>query len=368
MRSRRTLPTRSGVAIGVSVAIIAIVFVIAFSYFTLMRGVGTGLEAADGHIRALAIAESGTHMLIARVFGDTWEARWFKDQPFIQDTPIAFGGGSFIYVIQNTPGVPLSFDLWVRSDYHGKRRLLFYRIAYEDSVFHGLVTPTVDFTSTLAEGTGSVPLSGASLDPLTRQVNSWIEQRKLTSGELGEARQRMNIKVDPLAILRDLGAAMPGAQIQAVASAPPGVSTVVQPPQSSPVPAGGQSTVSNVDRNRIFDWLNKRGYESEYLAALKSRANSEFSKIDRATREMKFLEAETILRNLMAYLYGRTGLVNTQVKLENVRYMDAVQAMEAKAAAEAWVPDQVSAARLELDRDHRARLQQIYQTNWTPSS
>ncbi len=209
-------------------------------------------------------------------------------------------------------------------------------------------------------------MSGSNLDPLTRQVNGWIEQRKTTSGELGEARQRMMIKVDPLAILRDHGAAMPGAQIQAVASASPGVSAVVLPPPLSPIPAGGQSTVKNVDRNRIFDWLAKRGYESEYLAALYSRATNEFSKIDQATKAMKFLEAETILQNLMNYLYARTGRINTLVKLENLRYQEAMQALEAQ-AAESWTPEQLAAGRLELDRDHRTRLQQAYQTNWNPS-
>ncbi len=356
---------RAGVALGVAVAILAIMFIMAFSYFTLMRGVGAGLEGSDAHIRALAIAESGVHALTARVFSKPWDARWFKTGPDIQDKPISYGGGSYISVVQDTPGVPYSFDLWVRSTYRGTRRLLFYRISYEDSVFHGLVNPAVDFTATLAEGTGSTSLNGGDIDPLTQKVNQMIGRRVQTSGNLGEARQRLAIKIDPLAILRDIGATIPQAGVPAVSSAPAGVSTAVSPPSLVPVPAGGQSAVKNVDRDRIFNWLDKRGYDSDYLAALKSRANTEFGRIEQATKALKFLEAEIILRRLMQYLYGRTGVVNTEVNLEVARYREALQALEARAAAEGWTADQLAAAKRDLELDHRARRQQIYQNAWS---
>ncbi|HNV68213.1 MAG TPA: hypothetical protein PKO06_00845 [Candidatus Ozemobacteraceae bacterium] len=366
MRCVSRIPAeRLGIALGVAVAILAIMFILAFSYFTLMRGVGSGLEGADAHVRALAIAEAGTQAITARVFSGSWEGRWFRNGPDIQDKPISYGGGSYISVIQDTPGVPLSFDLWVRSTYRGTRRLLFYRISYEDSVFHGLVNPAIDFTATFAEGTGSASLTGGDLDPLTQKVNDLIGQRRQTSGNLGEARQRLAVKIDPLAILREVGAAAPKNGVLAVASAPVGISTVVPPPPVVPPPVGGQSTVKNVDRERIFNWLEKRGYDSDYLAALKGRANAQFAKIEQATRALKFLEAEIILRNLMQYLYGRTGAVNTQVNLEVARYRDAVQALETKAAAEGWTVEQLAAAKRELELEHRARRQQIYQTAWS---
>ena len=95
---------RRGIALGIVVAVILVLFTIAFGILKLMRGAGHQMLYADAHIRALSIAESGVQLLVARMLAKPWDERWFKGAPDARGDPIQFEGGSYVYLIQDSPG------------------------------------------------------------------------------------------------------------------------------------------------------------------------------------------------------------------------------------------------------------------------
>ena len=63
--------SRRGIALGLVVTIITLLFLTAFVFLYLMRASGTQMKYADAHLRALTIAESAAQGLIARLLSLT---------------------------------------------------------------------------------------------------------------------------------------------------------------------------------------------------------------------------------------------------------------------------------------------------------
>ncbi|MBF0502058.1 MAG: hypothetical protein HQM09_18100 [Candidatus Riflebacteria bacterium] len=163
---------KRGIATVVAIAIITVLFLIIFGISFLRRGVGKQMEYTDAHVRALAIAESGYQMLLARMMSKPWELRWFIKTGDSQAN-VTFERGNYSYFIEDTPGQTYSADIWVRGEYNNTKRFLFYRAHYEDQTLRGFKNFTQDYTVSMDESATS-----GKVNPFTEYVNKLVEKRK----------------------------------------------------------------------------------------------------------------------------------------------------------------------------------------------
>jgi hypothetical protein len=360
------ITTRRGIALGLAVAALTVMFIVFFGILRLMRGVGTQIEYADSHIRALTIAESGVNYLTARLLTAPWEDRWFATQPDFRSRPISYGGGSFIYAIQDTPNRPRSADIWVRADFRGRRRLIFYRLAYEDLLFKGLIRPNPEFTVSVDEGKAAAGLNGSVVDQLGREVDRLIATRHNTRTAYVDAWDSLAVEVDPLAILRRLQADIPEEEILRASRTPTGEPAImIAPPKFSP-PTGSQSNIPNVDRNKIQNWISAQNFDDDFASMLRSRAGSMFSSVDRQVAAQQFLEAESTLKNFLVYLYTISGRINTSILQAREDFRRRQRELEEAAVTGDWPPEALEQKKAELEREYRARLDQIYADSRPP--
>jgi hypothetical protein len=327
--------------------IVMIMFVSVFALSKLMRGVSSQLEYSDAHLRALTIAESAYQMLVAQMMSKNWEERWFADKPQGQ-AGTDFEGGTYDYFIQNTPGVEKSADIWIRAEYKNTRRVLFYRIKYQDRIFKGLTTPQTDFTSTV-DDQKYVPLIAPAVDPMTAQINELINIRKQNRVKSTQIWEVMSQKVDPYAILTSLGASVPGGELPITSvPVPGGGSTAVSPPPKNPAPAGGSSNVPNVeDPKKLLEWIEAHfGYYAQNK--FKNQAKKVFQEVEDLVKAHKYIQAEQKYKDFLQSLYGIENELNDALAQEKIRFDAAVAA----AGGDATLIAQITA-------DHAARVQAI---------
>ncbi|MBF0407347.1 MAG: hypothetical protein HQM10_08335 [Candidatus Riflebacteria bacterium] len=220
--------SRSGIAFPVVIAIIVVLFTSIFTIHQLSRGVSSQLEYSDAHVRALAIAESGYQMLLARIMSSPWEQRWFKENADSQ-TNFVFEKGYFSYYIENTPSEAFSADIWVNGQYKNVKRLLFYRVRYDDLLFKGFSTITPGYTASFEDN------SSSGVNPMSDQISKLIEKRKKN---LLFARQPWEEKFSE--VLSSLDALQ-----------------IVPPPTHLPVKTQGNlKALDGSSRKRIYEILN----------------------------------------------------------------------------------------------------------------
>lgn len=349
---------------GLVVVIITVLFVAVFAILNLMRGAGAQVSYSDAHVRSLTIAESGVNLLVSRLMDATWEDRWFRDRPDFHGSPVACEGGSFIYAIQDTPGASFTVDIWVRGEYRATRRLLFYRVKYEDLLFKGLTSPGFAFTADLPETTAAGSLAAPAVDSLTAKMNDLVDRKAQTRGAAADRWEEIADQVNPAAILTTLGADVPTAGIPAKSQAPAGVSTAVAPRPKEPVPAGGRSNLPNYDKGRLWDWIGKQGFDSEYAAYLHGVAIRNFGEIDAKSALEKYSLAEKQFKAFLRYLFRhalRVQALRTQARL---RYEAACDGLDAQAAS--LTPEEYQARKAALQSAYRQELASIVNANPAP--
>ncbi len=355
---------RSGIAMGLVVVIITLLFLSVFTILHLMRGTGSQLTYADAHVRSLVIAESGVNLLLARLMSQPWEDRWFRDGPDYHGTPIPCEGGSFIYAIQDTPGATCTVDLWVKGEYRSTRRLLFYRVRYEDLLFKGLTSPAFQFAADLEGERAPSTLAPPVIDDLTGKMNELLDRKLQTRGQIADRWEGLADKVNPATILTALGANVPTEGIPAKSVAPPGVSTLVSPRPREPVPSGGSSNLANYDKNRLWDWIGKQGFDDEYAAYLRAAAVRNFMAIDVQSRLQRYAEAERIFKAFLKFLMRHALRVQGLRTTARMKYQAALDDLEAQAGS--LTPEEYAARKAALYQDYRNELEGITNANPAP--
>ena len=344
---------RRGVAIGLVVIIITLLFVAAFTILRLMQGAGQQMSYADSHLRALTIAESAIHGLTARMMAKPWEDRWFKDGPDFHGTPIDFCGGSYVYIIHDSPGTPKSADIWVRASYRKLRRIIFYRVHYQDLLFHGLIRPDPTLTTSV-DDTSHTGLKPTSLPGLTEQVTAIMKRKSETSGLAAEKWQELAATVNPAQMLQTLGARVPEGEIALESVTRDGRSAKVYPRPVKPIAAKSEGRVRNYDKWSLFFWIGRQGYDADFAASLRSKAIREFSQVDRSVAREKYLEAEQTLKKLLMSIYTNSAKVNFELKQAKTRYQSELAAIDPSLP-----PEQQSARRRQISQSYQAERRRI---------
>lgn len=347
-----------GIALPLVVVIITVLFISVFAILRLMRGAGAQASYSDAHVRALAIAESGIQLLIARFMAQPWEDRWFRLSPDYHGSPVSWEGGTFIYAIQDTPAATMSADIWVKSEYRNTRRLLFYRVKYQDLLFKGLTNPAFSFTASI-EDESQTPLIPATVDGFTAQMNQLIDQKEKTRGSLADKWDEISDKVSPQAILNTLNARVPPGDIPTKSTSPEGASTDVIPPPKLPVSAGGTGTLENYNRNEILDWIRNQGYEDELVAHLMGVCVQAFTAVDSLIRQEKYTDAERRLKALLKYLHRTSRRVNALYTQAKMRYRAALDALDQEAQQTSMPQADYQARKAALQSAFKADLQGI---------
>lgn len=358
MRSR-------GIALGIVVAVILVLFTIAFGILKLMRGAGHQMLYADAHIRALSIAESGVQLLVARMLAKPWDERWFKGAPDARGDPIQFEGGSYVYIIQDSPGISCSADIWVRGEYRSTKRLLFYRVKYEDMLFKGMTNADRRITTSFDDDTSGA-LQAPEVDSMTREVNDLIRKREDSRGTAREEWERIAVEVDPIRILNGFGAQLPVQDVPARVPSKSGVPTIVVPRPLISIPAPLQPNVPNYDRYKIFECIERQRLDSELKARLHSYADSQMRLIDQQVTQQQFLTATQTLKRLLIYLYTRSGIVNTAILRAKANYQAALEALDAQARQEGWTQQQLDEKKEQARLLYQAQLVRIFQEERLP--
>ena len=354
-------PRTRGFALGLVVIIITVMFIAVFAILQMMRGVGSQASYSDAHVRALAIAESGVQALVARLMAKPWDDRWIKSSPDYHGSPVAWDGGTFVYAIQDTPNASLSVDIWVKSEYKTTKRLLFYRVKYQDLLFKGLTNPSFNFTASIEQENQAPALKPAAVDALTDQMNQLIDQREKTRGAVAEKWEDIADKVNPSLILANLGANTTGGEIPSKSASKDGTSTDVVPRPKVPLSAGGQGILENYDKNQILDWINKQGYDSELAVYLISVTGQNFMKIDTTISKEKYTDAGKMLKALLKFLHRTSRRANAQYSQAKMRYQAALDALNQEAQQTGMAPAEYSARKAALCDAYRAELQAINQ-------
>jgi hypothetical protein len=166
---------RRGMALGFVIIILLVLTIGGMALSYLSRGVQSQLVYADAAMRAQYIAEAGCHKLIARTMAKSWDDRWFKGGP---DTGygLAYGGGTWDYFIQDTPGQARHADIWTRGVFKDVKRACFFRFEYRPSLLSGLNNLTLANALPLDED--DFPSNSSSLNAMTLQVEQLIDKRQ----------------------------------------------------------------------------------------------------------------------------------------------------------------------------------------------
>ena len=344
---------RRGIAMGLVAIIITLLFVCAFAALRLMQGAGHQMSYADSHLRALTIAESAIHTLTARMMSKPWEDRWFKDEPDFHGNPIEFCGGNYVYIIHDSPGIKESADIWVRAGYRKLRRIIFYRVKYEDMLFRGLVHPNLDFTTTV-EDKANLGLKPISLPGLTDKVNSLLAKKKKTSGLAAEKWHELSDNIQPAAILKQLGAEVPEDLILNQSLSKDDRNTKIHSRPTVPVSAKGETTLHNYDKWALFIWISLQGYGAEHAASIRSFAIREFKKVDTSVKRHKYLEAEQTLKNLLVKIYTDSAKVNFELQQAQKKYQQDLAAINPSLP-----PEEQRAERSRISSAYQAERREI---------
>jgi len=86
------------------------------------------LDRTDAYLRSIYIAEAGFARVLARLEARPFQDRWFKDSPYVE-SDVPYSGGSYSYLIADTPDGDQEFDLWIRGEYDGSQAILFWRVS-----------------------------------------------------------------------------------------------------------------------------------------------------------------------------------------------------------------------------------------------
>jgi hypothetical protein len=293
---------RRGIAVPIVVCTIALLFIVFFTLFMMMRGVGGQLEYSDAHIRAVNIAESGYQQLVARLMSQPWEDRWFLGGPDAK-AGVSYGGGTFDYFIQTTAGAERSADLWVRGTYKNTRRLLFYRLRYRDLLFKSLSQPAPDFAGSSEMAPA---LSPGAINELTTLMNEHISRRERNRVEATRKWQEISQKMDPIEILRMLGAHLDGSFPNKSKSPKDGVPTDVPPPPPTRPPAGTKPFIEKIEKTEtLAAWFSASvlldtGFIKDKIIPVIEEINKT---IEACFKGEKYQQAEQIYREFLDFVF-----------------------------------------------------------------
>ncbi len=168
------MKSRNGIALGVAVGVIVILFLAGMVISQLSRGVQRQLEYSDSSIRAQYIAETGINTLIARLMKSSWEDRWFAGGAD-SEAEVQFGGGTYDYYIQDSPNRTYQADIWVRGDYRGVKRGYFWRMNFTRGLFEGFAAGRIE--SAIEIEPDRHPGNPDQANELSREMERIIEKR-----------------------------------------------------------------------------------------------------------------------------------------------------------------------------------------------
>src|SRR5687768_14181252 len=100
---------RSGMALVLVLCILVVLGGFAGVLRALSASAYREVDAVNGHLRAVAVAEIGFAEIVTRLAATPWHERWFKAGPDVQQD-IRAGGGTYAYVLRDTPSPATSTD------------------------------------------------------------------------------------------------------------------------------------------------------------------------------------------------------------------------------------------------------------------
>ncbi len=318
---------RRGLALPMVVAVTLVMCLVFFGLWKMMRGVGTQLEYADAHVRALAIAESGYHLLVTRLMAKPWEERWFAAGPDAKPG-LEMDGGTWDYFIQTTPGQAETADIWIRASYKNSRRLHFYRFKYEDQLFRTLTNPAPIFTGSL-EDSGASPLTENAITPFTEHMNSLISRREQNRVSMNLKWQALCQNLKPREILAQLGAYVGDDLPENGFSRKPGADTTA-PTAPGRLPVKAQAFLDKMEPpETLVAWFRDSlllppAYVSGTIMPLIDQIQKT---INHLFRKEKYRVAEKIYRDFLDYVFSiKAGIDLEKLEKELTFYRELSQA------------------------------------------
>lgn len=317
---------KRGLALPMVVAVTLVMCLVFFGLWKMMRGVGTQLEYSDAHVRALAIAESGYHLLVTRLLAKPWEERWFAAGPDAQPG-LEMDGGTWDYFIQTTPGQTETADIWIRASYKNSRRLHFYRFKYEDQLFRSLTNPAPAFTGSL-EDSGTSPLTPTAITPFTEHMNTLISRREQNRANMNLKWQELSKNLRPKEILAQLGAYVGDDLPENGFSRKPGVDTTA-PTVPDKLPVKAQAFLDKMEPpETLVAWFRDSlllppAYVSETVMPLIEQIQET---INRLFRKEKYRVAEKIYRDFLNFVFSvKVGIDLAELEKELTFYRELAQ-------------------------------------------
>ncbi len=193
---------KRGIALGVTIGIVVILFLAGYTIIHLSQGVQRQLEYSDSVIRAQYIAESGINALVARLMARPWEERWFSPGGKA-GSQIPFGGGVYDYFIQDTPNRDFQVDIWVRSNYREAKRAYFWRIKFDPNLFKGILEGLI--AGALETDPEKHPTSAPQAAPLSEDMDKNIAKRDSNHSKSEAISSNVRKTTDANEALREIG-------------------------------------------------------------------------------------------------------------------------------------------------------------------
>ncbi len=291
------MPSRRGIAIGVVFVILVVLFLGGLAIMHLMRGVQRQLEFSDAHLRTQYIGEAGMNLLMSRLLAQPWEKRWFAAGPKAEAN-LSYGGGTWDYFIQDTPGRFFHADLWIRASFKTTRRCFFWRIKYDHGLLGGLAMG-MPVTRVELEP-DEAPAPGTTVTtPFTDRIEQILTERSQKKKKAEEVANSVRKVVPTDRVMSGLGLApvesapkapfpvnVPPAAPTTAAAVPQSVSSPVLPP-SPPIfsPKGKEF------EKPFKDWLKKNIPDPDEHSAKLGKFEKGFADYAAALADRKFGEA-----------------------------------------------------------------------------
>ena len=187
MERARVRGQRSGMALPLVLALVAVIGAFGAIAMLLSRGAAREVDGISAHMRAVAVGEMGFAAVTGRLNTTRWADRWFRDAPdSVKDVPAA--GGTYTALVRDTPDParpadptdalallgPRQADLLIVATFDRASVAMYWRLMVPDGSLDAVSRVIPTFFTFAPEGTRAAPVD---LDPLTRLVNDQIAKR-----------------------------------------------------------------------------------------------------------------------------------------------------------------------------------------------
>ncbi|MBF0499313.1 MAG: hypothetical protein HQM09_04230 [Candidatus Riflebacteria bacterium] len=230
---------RNGIALGVAIFILFVLFAAGMTISHLMHGLQRQVEYADSAVRAQYIGESGLNQLLARLQAKPWEERWFAKSPDAA-SDINYSGGSYDYFISDSPNHPMHVDIWIKSNYRNTKRFFFWRVKFQSSMLSGLAQGIPVKIAEL-DSSDFPPPGTTDFYPMTSQIENQLETQKSNRGPADDITQSLRDTNDLHQAMSKLGGPADGVFVAGPFVSGIGTAAVslITPPPPPPPSTGG---------------------------------------------------------------------------------------------------------------------------------